>query len=99
MEPRARPDAQPRGRVALVELEADVEAHEDDADELEEVDVEEVRLRAVRLPVLQVGGVAQRRDAGAGLVGADGPGGEGGDFAEAGGGEGEGRFVCGEEVR
>ena len=48
------------------------------------MDVEEVRLRAVGLP--EVGGrrVAQRGDAAAGFVRADGPGGEGGDFAEGG---------------
>ena len=55
-----------------------------DGDELEEVDVQVVWLGAVGLPVEVHGGRAEGRDAAGGLVGADGPGGEGGDVFEVG---------------
>lgn len=80
--PRARPNLQPRGRVTLVELVVEVETQVGDGDALEEVDGEDVRLRAVGLPEAAGGGGAQGEDAAAGFVGGDGPGGEGGDFAE-----------------
>lgn len=51
-------------------------------DELEEVNVQIVRLRTVGLPVAVHRGVAEGGDAATGLVGADGPGGEGGDVFE-----------------
>ena len=59
--------------------------------------VQEVRLRAVALPVLQGGRREQSGDAAAGFVGADGPGGQGGDFPEVGGEGRRGGFVCEEE--
>lgn len=87
--------------VALVGLEVEVEAQADDAHELEEVDVQQVRLRPIRLPEQRRGWVAQLRDAAAGLTGAHGPGGEGGDLFEAGRerrGGGRCGWVCGTGV-
>lgn len=63
-------------------IQVDAEFH--DVDEFEEVDVEEVGLRAVGLPERGRAGGEEGGDAAAGFVGADGPGGEGGDFAEVG---------------
>ncbi len=81
----AREKQHARRGVGLVELEVEVDAQFDDFDQLEEVDGEEVGLGPVGLPELGRGGGAQGVDAAAGFVSADGPGGEGGDFAEVGG--------------
>ena len=70
------------GRVALVELEVEVHAQADDADALEEVQREQVRLRAVRLPELVHRRRLQRRHPAPRLVRADGPAGERGDLAQ-----------------
>lgn len=70
-----------RGGVALVVVEVEEEAKGDDADELEEMDVEVVGLWAVGLPEERGGWRAQLRDGATGLGGGDGPGGEGADFA------------------
>ena len=51
------------------------------------MDVQEVWLRAVGLPVERCEGGEESGDAAAGFVGADCPGGEGGNFAEVGGKE------------
>lgn len=63
-------------------LRVDVKSHVRYGDELEEVDVEIVRLRAVGLPVAVHGGVAEGIDAAAWLVCAHGPGGKRGDIFE-----------------
>lgn len=85
-------------RVRLVEREVDVDADVCDGDHFEEVDRQRVGLRAVGLPEFQGGGVAQGGDAAAGFAGADGPGGEGGDFFEVGRERAGGWlfWVCGE---
>lgn len=85
-----------RRRVRLVGVEVEVDAHVHDGDEFEEVDAKQVRLRAVGLPELRRVGGAQRAHAVAWFRGADGPGGQGGDFFQAGGREGlEVEVFCG----
>ncbi len=59
-----------------------------DADELEEVNAEEVGLGSVGLPELREIGAAEGCDSVAGFGGCYGPGGERGDFFETGWGEG-----------
>ena len=62
-----------RGRVALILLEVEKEAQGDDSDELEEVDVEIVRLRAIGLPEQRGGGMAELGNTAAGLGAGYGP--------------------------
>lgn len=59
--------------VRLIRLEVQKDADGGYADELEEVDAEEVRLRAVGLPEVGKRGVTEGRDTVAGFGGADGP--------------------------
>ena len=72
---RPAPKLHPRGRVALVEREVQIDAHLDDADQLEEVDRQEVRLGPVGLPELARVEAAEGVDAAGGFVRRDGPGG------------------------
>jgi hypothetical protein len=71
-----------RWGVALVGAEVQKQAETDDADELEEVDVEVVGLRAIGLPEEILAGMPQLRYGTAGFAAGDGPGGEGTDLAE-----------------
>ena len=84
MQARAGPERHPGRGVALVKAEIEVDTQLDDADLFAKVDGEEVRLRAVALPVL-VGAVgAEGGEAAGRFGGADGPGSEGGDLADVG---------------
>lgn len=81
--PSPTPKLHLRRRITLIQLKIQVDPHLDNLDQLEKVYGEQVRLRTVRLPELARIEVAEGVDAAGGLVGRDGPGGEGRDFAKA----------------
>ena len=96
--PRAGPDGQLDGRVALVEVKVDVEARVRDGHHAREVHRDDVRLRPVRLPEGGRRGVAQRVDAAAGLGRGHGPRREGRDVLEPGRERRRGGCACASSV-
>lgn len=88
---RARAHREARGRVALVEAEVERDRERRERDAPLEGELDDVRLRAVRLPVRVAAPVAEELDAVAGLGGGDGPGGEAAELARAAVGRERGR--------